>query len=447
MAGSLGQACELVVGQCTCKDNARTRDCSSCVSGTFNLQQTNPSGCQPCFCSGVDVTCTAAPGYIAAHISTDFNSTDLGLQDWNVVSTDFQPHPDPDLVVTNMPFTNGVTILPNSDAYLQAPSPYLGNKLSSYAQLLTINLETLSTGIGVSTLTQHDVILSGNNLQLGIQFPTGSISDATSIEIQLHESAGWTHIPTGQAATSGDLQSVLASLNNVFITASFNSSLSLGSIELDTAEETSDLNNPSSVTWVEQCDCPANYTGLSCQQCAPGYTRTPAGYCELCQCNGFSTSCDPENGACIDCTDSTTGPSCEQCLPGTYGGPTQGVPCLPCPCPLTSGVGQFTSECALTESGSVICLNCPEGHTGERCEACSDGYFGDPTGENGEPTGCSDCLCNGNINSSIPGSCNTTTGICILCLGNTAGNMCERCADGYYGDAIEAKNCTGISVA
>ena len=90
-----------------------------------------------------------------------------------------------------------------------------------------------------------------------------------------------------------------------------------------------------------------------------------------------------------------------------------------------------------------MCLNCPVGHTGSRCESCSAGFFGDPTGENGFPTGCSGCLCNGNIDSDLPNSCNTMTGICLQCINNTAGDMCERCADGFYGDAIIAKNCTG----
>ena len=444
VAGSLGQDCEVVIGQCPCKDTTRTRDCSSCDPGTFNLQLNNPSGCQPCFCSGLYTTCISAPDYIAYLTETYFNSSSSDLEGWSVVSSDLEPHTGPDLVVSSMPFVNGVTILPNADAYLQAPISYLGNKLSSYSQFLTINIEALNSGVGVSTLTEYDVILSGNNIKLGVQFPFNFFSDATSIKIQLHESYGWVFTFNNQAATAEDLQSVLVSLDSIFITASFNSSIILDSVHLDTTKESTVLNDPSLVMWVEQCNCPANYTGLSCQYCAPGYTRTSTGSCGSCQCSGFSSSCGPENGACFNCTDSTSGASCEQCLPGTVGDPTQGIPCRPCPCPLTSVPGQFTQECMLAESGSIICLNCPIGHTGQQCEACSEGYFGDPTGMNGEPTGCSDCLCNGNIDSSLPGACNTTTGVCVLCLNNTTGNMCERCADGYYGDAIYAKNCSGI---
>ena len=359
------------------------------------------------------------------------------------MSTNFTPHSDPDSVVTTMPFSSGVTILPDSAAYLQAPPQYLGNRLSSYLQFITISLEPLSASVGVESIAQYDIILTGSSLQLGAQFPVSVIADNSVLQIQLHESYGWNYVADNEVATASDIQAVLLSLENIFITASFNSSIILDSIRLDTVEETTNLDDPTAVTWVEQCDCPVGYSGLSCQQCASGYTRSPSGSCELCQCSELSTTCDPETGTCTDCTGSATGASCEQCLPGTYGDPTQGIPCLPCPCPQTTTPGQFTDECLLVQPGSVVCVNCPVGHVGDRCESCSDGYFGDPTGENGTPTGCSDCLCSGNINSSLPGSCNTTTGICLQCIGNTAGNTCERCADGYYGDAINAKNCSG----
>ena len=82
-------------------------------------------------------------------------------------------------------------------------------------------------------------------------------------------------------------------------------------------------------------------------------------------------------------------------------------------------------------------------YVGAQCESCLSGYFGDPTGAvTGTPTGCSDCTCSGNIDTSDPGSCNRVTGVCN-CTGNTAGQQCERCADGFYGDAVIAKNCTG----
>ncbi|CAH3183787.1 unnamed protein product, partial [Porites lobata] len=43
---------------------------------------------------------------------------------------------------------------------------------------------------------------------------------------------------------------------------------------------------------IEECACPPEYTGTSCQQCARGYTRLCPGPefspCVLCFCNGHS---------------------------------------------------------------------------------------------------------------------------------------------------------------
>lgn len=54
---------------------------------------------------------------------------------------------------------------------------------------------------------------------------------------------------------------------------------------------------------VEQCQCPPNYQGLSCEECAPGFYRAQTGpfggYCVPCQCNGHADTCDVVTGKCI----------------------------------------------------------------------------------------------------------------------------------------------------
>ena len=434
-AGSVGQDCDTVTGLCTCKDNVGTRDCSMCDPGSFNLQEINPSGCQPCFCSGFSVACSPSPGYAAANITTIFSG---GLQGWSVLTDTLSPHPNPDSVIATLPFTSGLTILTNSSGFLQAPQDYLGNRLSSYLQSLTITLESQTR---TDTTASFDVILSANNIELGARFPSAITIGAETFTFLLHESYGWFHTASNGPATAVDLQRVLSSLDGLYVTAGFNSHIILTSIHLNTVQES----DTGVVRWVEECDCPTGYAGLSCELCSPGYTRSSSGLCEQCQCNGFSDTCDPDTGVCTGCMGSTGGDFCEQCLPGTYGDPTHGVLCLPCPCPLTTTPGQFTDTCFLQSPDTIICLNCPVGHNGSQCESCSAGFFGDPTGENGTPTGCSDCVCNENIDSTLPNACDTTTGICLHCTNNTAGNACERCADGYFGDAIDAKNCTGTS--
>lgn len=59
-----------------------------------------------------------------------------------------------------------------------------------------------------------------------------------------------------------------------------------------------------SASLVEECRCPAGYSGLSCEACAPGYTRQESG---------------AWLGRCIRDE--------EPCRPGTYGDPYRKIPC------------------------------------------------------------------------------------------------------------------------
>lgn len=69
---------------------------------------------------------------------------------------------------------------------------------------------------------------------------------------------------------------------------------------------------------------------------------------------------------------------------------------------------------------------------------CSNGYFGQPTVKGGS---CQPCQCNGNLDLASPRSCDPITGSCLRCRDGYGGTTCDTCAEGFYGDAIEAKNC------
>ncbi|MEJ1286795.1 hypothetical protein NN561_017805 [Cricetulus griseus] len=69
---------------------------------------------------------------------------------------------------------------------------------------------------------------------------------------------------------------------------------------------------------------------------------------------------------------------------------------------------------------------------------CAEGYFGQPSIPGGS---CQPCRCNDNLDFSIPGSCDSLSGSCLICKPGTTGRYCELCADGYFGDAVDAKNC------
>ena len=74
---------------------------------------------------------------------------------------------------------------------------------------------------------------------------------------------------------------------------------------------------------------------------------------------------------------------------------------------------------------------------------CAPGYYGNPMAIGNS---CKRCDCNGNSDPNlIFNECHNVTGHCQHCWGNTSGANCERCAPGFYGDAISAKDCRGGS--
>ncbi|KAK6025324.1 laminin EGF-like protein, partial [Ostertagia ostertagi] len=68
---------------------------------------------------------------------------------------------------------------------------------------------------------------------------------------------------------------------------------------------------------------------------------------------------------------------------------------------------------------------------------CADGFFGNPMLPNGT---CKECECNGNIDLMAIGNCDTETGVCLKCIGDTTGEHCELCKENHWGSALE-KTC------
>ncbi|XP_074594778.1 laminin subunit alpha [Brevipalpus obovatus] len=170
------------------------------------------------------------------------------------------------------------------------------------------------------------------------------------------------------------------------------------------------------------------------------------GLCIPCECNGHSRECDPNTGKCLNCMHNTLGDHCEKCSSGYFGNATQGTPedCVICPCPVPSTSNNFAEACeerrVVTSRGPVVEFRCfcKPGYTGSHCEFCDAGFYGNPRMQGDY---CKQCQCNSNINPKDPASCDPLTGRCLKCLYNSTGDACEECASGFFGDSIVRKDC------
>lgn len=187
-----------------------------------------------------------------------------------------------------------------------------------------------------------------------------------------------------------------------------------------------------------QCKCHPNTYGRECDQCQTSFWNFPN--CQRCECNGHTPRCDPRTGECLDCADYTSGYGCDQCIEGYYGNPLLGseIGCRPCRCPNTVASNHtHADQCILDPHTNDMVCYCREGYAGARCDVCADNYYGTPEVPDEE---CKKCDCSNNVNLSQRGNCDLRTGQCLRCLYETAGDKCEYCRDGFFGDAL-AQDC------
>ncbi|KAJ0061005.1 hypothetical protein NL108_004717 [Boleophthalmus pectinirostris] len=431
------------VSPCVCKENVEGPNCDRCKLGFYNLQRDNQRGCDKCSCMGVSSQCFA---------STWAYHNESSLLGWHLVgdsgSTVWSVHREtpPYLSVRHSDVEHDL----GRTYYWNAPGLYLGNKLRAYGGTVIYKVsytvdQQEQTPIRVTT--ELDIIIEGGGMRIAngrYGEPVYPASPVTKVVDLLPEN--FLIAETAQPISRRDFLSVLANVTKVMVRATYSTNptavyrLHLFSMEVA---------NPSArgertAAAVEMCSCPPGFSGTSCESCASGYRRLNGvlyhGFCEACQCHGHSSECDPYTGHCLNCVDNTIGPFCDTCLPGYYGVATQGTPadCQPCACPLNLPSNNFSPTCHMGSEGEMMCDQCPPGYSGPRCNRCSNGYFGQPAVPGGS---CQPCECNGNLDLSLPESCHPITGQCLRCRPGYGGVACDVCADGYYGDAVNARNC------
>lgn len=458
-AGSMNLVCDKATGYCPCKVNSLGMKCNTCPSGFYGLEANHPEGCLKCQCSNKTSNCTDDLGWFISHVFTDLSIffDNVDVDGWTGVNSaggsvavalnwDFPVEP---LAKASMEVdTRG-----SEDVYFVAPAKYLGDKRLAYTLTMSFQLRQGNASFPAAS-SKGDVILEGRWFdQPLVTILSRPPPDASfyKYEVKFVESAWRVGNTSGRHPTSNEMIRVLSHLTSLRIRAKWTIITTsqpsfLGDIVLMVSNRTSVIQNPENVSNVERCSCPPEYKGQFCEQCADGYTRSipnggPYMTCVPCQCNNHTNTCHPETGVCFDCSHNTTGDHCETCSDGWYGNATHGTPedCSPCPCPGGPyASNQFASTCFLDSDGLPTCVGCSLGYENRFCNVCSDGYFGRPW----EPYGqCRKCECNNNTDPSIRRNCDITTGECFDCLHNTTGFNCEWCAPEFHGSALN-KTCT-----
>ncbi|XP_012944719.1 basement membrane-specific heparan sulfate proteoglycan core protein [Aplysia californica] len=435
--GSVTDLPDVITGQCTCKGNVEGRYCDSCKDDTFYLSSDYPYGCISCFCMGVTQTCQSS-SWNRAQVGVSINQPDTGVYITDMMQKQrFTQGLSIDRQSRELVF-RGFSRLEPGIYYWALPQQFLGDKVSSYGGNLrfTIRYRAGRDNSQIS-LSNPIVEIGGNDITLMYR-SSRPVQEGRqqSFQVPFIETE-WMRVD-GESATREHLLMALADLDFILVRASYANEIdetALSGISLDIAEDRrtgQDRAYP-----VEQCVCPQGYRGLSCEDCAPGYTRTGRGLylglCEPCQCNGHSSDCDPENGVCRNCRHNTEGDRCERCSRGYYGNSTRGSvnDCQKCPCPLTESPNQFSPDCQLEADGQVTCLSCPIGHTGRRCERCADGYQGNPN-RPGDFCKLINVTCDCDDRGTLPNAlCDPNTQQC-QCKTYVQGLRCSTCQEGYF---------------
>ena len=417
--------------------------CDRCRHGYYYLNAANTDGCSKCFCFNRTLDCTSTDWPIDNIISklTDEVEPAGG---WMVAAfSTKRPTVRPMAWNSHLAIAGDEMTDYDRTYYWQAPQQYLGKRLHSYGNDLVFRIGyTVLRGDVSGFATQDaDVILQGGPHSLCIgyrwtRYERRLDSDArVNISIPLREQQ-WFKLdaqgrPTDEPVSREEIALITYNLQRMLIRAKFHTDQIEGRLYDVQMGQAKKLAKGPSALGTEKCNCPPGYAGLSCELCAAGYkaTETPYGVqCEECACNGHSLVCDPH----CECLHNTTGRECGHCKERFYGNPLRRTPddCKPCNCPPGS-------RCISTLNGDDYkCQPCPTGYTGDKCDQCDYGYFGQPL----LGIACQRCQCAPSIDIFVPGACDPITGQC-RCSNNTGGLKCDECLPDHWGNPLTVGGC------
>nr|XP_045613717.1 basement membrane-specific heparan sulfate proteoglycan core protein-like isoform X12 [Procambarus clarkii] len=385
--GSYSEQADPNTGLCRCKEFVMGPKCDQCKPNAFYLHEANRDGCIECFCMGITRQCSSSNWYRQQE-SVSFTNDRQGFElvdkfQNTIISNDiFVDSVRQELVFREF---SGVS---QKVFYWKLPQRFLGNKISSYGGNLTYSLRHVpAPGGQLSTNNDFAVEIYGNDITLK-HFSRNQLSatQQETVSVPLYEQY-WER-QDGQEVNREHFLMALADLENILIKATYTTNsreVGLKEVILDYAEPRNTGQRRAFA--VEMCECPVGYQGLSCEDCAVGYTRSLSGVhlgtCTPCECNGNSEECDPDSGRCFNCKDNTAGDYCENCVEGFV---KSGGRCH----------RQDGGDCNCDSRGTVSCdkgiCQCKNTVWGDSCDACRPGFY---HLSSRNQYGCLQCWCSG----------------------------------------------------
>ncbi|KAJ1350105.1 hypothetical protein KIN20_005822 [Parelaphostrongylus tenuis] len=428
-------------GECPCKKNVQGIKCDQCKPDTFSLEASNRLGCTDCFCFNRTTTCEQSPLVWQQTYAEDRGA--VFEEPWEYYTKKHNLNLLKEHPARYNTYPTDVVPL-----YWPLPNAMLGDRISSYNGFLRFRIwnEDNRRGIkGIRPDNQYfryfpQVVLVGNNRIELEHIPTVIVEDG-KYKVRLHESEWRSRQSPELPVTRKQMMIALQNLQGIYVRGTYNypsrgDAISMSEISLDVAVPATPDRPASMAIGVEQCSgCPRGFTGASCQNPAPGYCRKKqrdylnspddmalVGWSEPCACHGHSVTCHPETCVCTDCEHNTYGDHCEHCKSGYIGDAREGgaKACTKCACPLAEN--SFSDTCVAVDYGrGYVCSACKPGYTGQYCESCMVGYFGEPSLPDGF---CQSCDCH--PDGSLHGACNPRTGQCE-CRNGVTGRDCSQC--------------------
>eukprot|EP00794_Sanderia_malayensis_P015275 gene15275-16851_t len=353
---------------------------TSCTKNQFaSFLTQGKQTCVDCFCNGLNVPCRRAMHYTSLiDLKDDVTKVKVSDDRSRLINNGLYFNSDHEVILGNVPE------LQSSSLYWRLPKKFCGNQVRSYGGFLSYSIfyDVWSSG---KFYQGYDVKIMGSN-GIGLQYKnTLRIKPKLTHSIKVEMAEGMLTLKNGVKATRKEIMKVLLSIESVLIRATYTSDTKLtilSSVSMETAIPY--FTRHAIAQRVEQCSCPEGYSGLSCETCRRGYTRSRVpgkeANCIRCQCNRHTLECHQETGVCKNCKHNTVGLYCEKCQPGYYGNAEIGTTedCRKCACPLSIASNQFSSTCHISRSGALKCDACHRGYTGNQCGECAIGYSGNP---------------------------------------------------------------------